>query len=187
MRWTMWVLVAAMAAGCSGAKQKAAGEAATAKAGEADPHGENPHGHAHDSHAHDGHGADETAGAHAAAPAEDAPSEGSICGEIQIAPALASKVTKESILFVFSKPHAGGGPPAAVIRRDAPTFPVSFCLSQKNSMAPAVRFEGKQYLTARVEFDDNAGGRAGDLEVVSDEPVPVGTEGVVLVIDTVRK
>lgn len=108
-----------------------------------------------------------------------------ICGEVRITPELASKVTPESILFVFSKAQLGGGPPAAVVRRETPAFPAKFCLSQKNSMA-GTAFAGAQYITARVEFDTSAGGQSGDLETVTKEPVTVGTNDLVLTIDTVR-
>ena len=108
-----------------------------------------------------------------------------ICGEVRITPELAAKVTSEAILFVFSKAQLGGGPPAAVVRRETPAFPAKFCLSQKNSMAGA-SFTGAQYITARVEFDTSAGGQAGDLETVTKDPVTVGTSDLVLTIDTVR-
>lgn len=109
-----------------------------------------------------------------------------ICGEVRIKPELSSKLNTKSVLFVFAKPNAGGGAPAAVIRRDAPVFPAKFCLSQKNAMAPSVVFAGAQYLTARVEFDTSAGGQPGDLETVTKDPVAVGTKDLVLTIDTVR-
>lgn len=108
-----------------------------------------------------------------------------ICGEVRITPELAAKVTPDAILFVFSKAQLGGGAPAAVVRRETPAFPATFCLSQKNSMAGA-SFAGAQYVTARVEFDTSAGGQAGDLETVTKEPVTVGTSDLVLTIDTVR-
>lgn len=108
-----------------------------------------------------------------------------ICGEVRIAPELAAKVTAQAILFVFAKGQLGAGPPAAVVRRETPAFPAKFCLSQKNSMA-GMPFAGAQYVTARVEFDTSAGGHAGDLETVTKEPVTVGTNDLVLTIDTVR-
>ena len=108
-----------------------------------------------------------------------------ICGEVRIAPELAPKVTAQSILFVFAKAQLGGGPPAAVVRRETPAFPAKFCLSQKNSMA-GTSFAGAQYVTARVEFDTSAGGQAGDLETVTKQPITVGTNDLVLTIDTVR-
>lgn len=134
--------------------------------------GRNPHGVA---------GADATyaGGSEGVEPAS------AICGEVRIAPELAAKVTPESILFVFSKANLGGGAPAAVVRRETPAFPAKFCLSQKNSMAGA-SFTGAQYVTARVEFDTSAGGQAGDLETVTKDPVAVGTNDLVLTIDTIR-
>ena len=161
-RWGVAVVAAMAAAGCaakSGARTAAPAEAA------ADPHAD-MHGH----HAID-----------AAAPGPR------ICGEVRIAPELAAKVPASgAVLFVFAKPQPGGGPPTAVLRDDTFTFPVRFCLSQKNTMAEGMKFEGHQYVTARLDFDGNAGGATGDLETVTKEPVAVGTQDLVLTIDTVR-
>ena len=153
----MAVAIVALA-GCGQKK-----ESATSHAGDADPH----------------------AGAGYSGSVEGVDHATAICGEVRIAPELASQVTAKSILFVFSKAQLGGGAPAAVVRRETPAFPAKFCLSQKNSMAGA-SFAGAQYVTARVEFDTSAGGQAGDLETVTKEPVTVGTNDLVLTIDTVR-
>ena len=111
----------------------------------------------------------------------------SICGEVRIKPELAAKVpSPTATLFVFAKSHTGGGPPAAAIRADVIGFPLSFCLSKKDAMAPGVEFAGKHFVTARIDMDGNAGGAPGDLEGVTREAVPVGTTDLVLVIDTVR-
>lgn len=112
--------------------------------------------------------------------------EPSICGEVRIAPSLAAKVPKDATLFVFAKSHTGGGPPSAAMRATVTSFPISFCLSKKDTMAPGVEFAGKLFLTARIDLDGNAGGAPGDLEGVTREPVAVGSNGVVLLIDTVR-
>lgn len=130
-------------------------------------------------------GADPHAGTGYSGSADGVDPATAICGEVRIAPELAAKVTAQSILFVFAKAQLGGGAPAAVVRRETPAFPARFCLSQKNSMAGAA-FGGAQYVTARVEFDTSAGGQAGDLETVTKQPVTVGTNDLVLTIDTVR-
>ena len=133
----------------------------------------------------DPHGTNANADATYAGGSEGVEPATAICGEVRIAPELAAKVTPDAILFVFSKAQLGGGAPAAVVRRETPAFPTTFCLSQKNSMAGA-SFSGAQYVTARVEFDTSAGGQAGDLETVTKDPVTVGTSNLILTIDTVR-
>ena len=110
----------------------------------------------------------------------------SICGEVRISPELAAKVPKDATLFVFAKSHTGGGPPAAATRATVSSFPIPFCLSSKDTMAPGAEFAGKLFVTARVDMDGSAGGAPGDLEGVTPEPVAVGTNGLVLVIDRVR-
>lgn len=118
---------------------------------------------------------------------ERASAKDSICGEVRITPELAKKVPEKAVLFVFAKPKAGPGAPAAVLRQNELSFPAKFCLSAKNAMAPGIQFEGTQFVTARVDADGGAMGAPGDLEGVTKEPVAVGTQDLVLTIDSVRK
>ena len=111
----------------------------------------------------------------------------SICGEVRISPELAAKVPETATLFVFAKPKQGPGAPTAVLRQESFSFPVKFCLSAKNAMAAGTKFEGRQYVTARVDADGGAMGAPGDLEGLTKEPVAVGAQDVVVTIDSVRK
>lgn len=114
---------------------------------------------------------------------------GTLTGTIDIAPAVRSKVPASATLFIFAKSNPGGGPPLAVYRQpiDGSTaFPLSFSLSQANVMMPGLTFSGPVYVTARIDVDGIAGAGPGDLEGVTQTPVPVGTQGLKLVIDTVH-
>lgn len=112
---------------------------------------------------------------------------GFIRGTIEIDPKLSSRVTSGARLYIFAKGNKGPGPPLAVVNLPMPSkFPFDFELSESNTMMPGMPFEGSLWLTARIDQDGSAGGAAGDLEGMSKAPVPVGTAGVALTIDTVR-
>ena len=110
----------------------------------------------------------------------------SIRGTIQLDPALASKIPSGATLYIFAKANRGPGAPLAVIRRPVPAFPFDFELSDRDAMMPGVTLEGQVYLTARIDTDGDAGGGPGDLEGVTESPVPVGSADVALTIDTMR-
>lgn len=120
----------------------------------------------------------------AASPTADA--SATVCGKVTLDPKLAPKFEKGATLFVFAKHQPGGGPPVAVLRQTVDAFPVGFCLSQKNTMVPGMKFEGKVYVTARVDADGSAGAGPGDLEGKTAEPIPVGKQDLVIHIDTAR-
>lgn len=137
-----------------------------------------------------GSGGGSAANVPAPAPVAPAASGGSrIRGTIALSPSLASKVPPGATLFVFAKANPGPGAPMAVLRAPAPSSwsqPVPFELSEANTMMEGIAFEGQVYLTARIDRDGMAGAGPGDLEGVTKAPVPVGTDGVALTIDTVR-
>jgi len=130
-------------------------------------------------------------GEHAGKPMEPAAAEAAdgptICGRIELAPGLASKFKPGTTLFVFAKPQLGAGPPVAVRRYAPDGFPFPFCLSQKNTMVQGLKFEGKVYVTARLDVDaSGVSVSTGDLEGVTKAPVEVGTQDLVLTIDTTK-
>ncbi len=157
MRILLIVLLAALGAGCGASKQEAS-------ASRPAPHSTM--------------GEDEEA---------DAPAGPSLCGRVELAPALAASFKPGTILYVFAKPQPGGGPPTAVRRYAPDGFPFPFCLSQKNTMVAGLKFEGKVYVTARVDVDGSGViSTAGDLEGFTKTPVDVGATDIVLTIDTTK-
>ena len=107
-----------------------------------------------------------------------------IAGRIELAPALAAERPEGAILFVIARPQgARGGPPLAVLRIEAPTFPLEFEIGPGDVMIPSMRFEGPISLTARLDADGNAMTRgATDLSSAAAEPITPGTTGVTLVL-----
>ncbi len=79
---------------------------------------------------------------------------------------------------------AGGGPPLAVKRIEAPTFPMEFSVGPDDRMIKTVPFEGPLQLSARLDADGNAMTRAaGDLQGQTPEPHQPGESGIAIVID----
>lgn len=107
-----------------------------------------------------------------------------ISGRIEVAPELAGEQPESAILFVIARPQgARGGPPLAVLRIEAPRFPLEFEIGPGDVMIPSMRFEGPISLTARLDADGNAMTRGGtDLSSAVAEPITPGTTGVALVL-----
>jgi hypothetical protein len=101
-------------------------------------------------------------------------------GTIQIA--SDSDPSPDRILFLIARPAgAVGGPPLAVVRVPAPTFPLDFEIGPADVMIPTMRFEGQIELTARLDGDGNASTRAeGDRETATATAVVPGATGVEL-------
>jgi len=118
-------------------------------------------------------------------PAAQAPAAGekTITGTIVIAPHLASKAEGKPVLFLIARGERPG-PPLAVLGVPNPRFPLRFTLSQENVMMPGAAFEGRVRLVARVDADGAAGPpQPGDLEGEHPGLVPVGAQGVTIVVD----
>ena len=78
-----------------------------------------------------------------------------------------------------------GGPPLAVLRIAAPSFPVDFEIGPGDVMIPSMRFEGEIELSARLDSDGNAMTRlAGDLTGAASSAHAPGASGVDILLDT---
>jgi cytochrome c-type biogenesis protein CcmH len=120
-----------------------------------------------------------------AAPGEAAASGAPIQGRVSIAPALASRAASGSVLFIIAR-RGASGPPVAVKRVEAPTFPFEFTLGPDDRMIKEMPFTGPLQLTARLDADGNATTRApGDLQGAAPAPVNPGTEGVEIILGEV--
>ena len=89
-------------------------------------------------------------------PAEQpkAPAGPTIEGTVELPPGHAAKAGPRATLYIIARAAgAGGGPPLAVKRIAAPTFPVSFSLGPADVMMPGVAFEGPLDLSARLDRD----------------------------------
>ena len=105
-----------------------------------------------------------------------------ISGEVRLA---SGDAPAGATLFIIArKSGVTGGPPLAVQRVPAPSFPFAFELSQANVMIPSLRFDGEMDVTARLDRDGNAMTRdPADLEGRADGAHTPGDAGVVITLE----
>jgi cytochrome c-type biogenesis protein CcmH len=90
------------------------------------------------------------------------------------------------VLFLIAR-SPQGGPPLAVKRIAAPTFPLEFEIGAADRMIEALPFAGSMSLSARIDADGNATSRTpGDLLGATPAPVEPGASGVELLIDQLQ-
>ena len=106
-------------------------------------------------------------------------------GTLELAPDLAGRVPPGAVLFVIAR-TAQSGPPLAVVRVTAPSFPLQFSIGPGDRMIQSMPFAGEILLSARVDADGDAMTKSpGDLRGASDTPNAPGDRGVTLLIDEV--
>jgi len=113
--------------------------------------------------------------------------KGTISGTVELDPALAAKVTGTEAVVLYARPVLGGGPLAG-LRTTADKLPAQFTLDDSLSPLPdnPLSSHDNVALSARVALSGAAEPMPGDLEGVI-RSVTVGSQGVKLVIDTVRQ
>jgi len=113
--------------------------------------------------------------------------KGTISGTVELDPALAAKLTGSEAVFLYARPVLGGGPLAG-LRTTADKLPAQFTLDDTLSPLPDNPLSSHETvsLSARVALSGAAEPGPGDLEGVI-RSVTVGSQGVKLVIDTVRQ
>ena len=137
-------------------------------------------------------GAAEESGTNASPAGTSASVEGSAAAQvtvnIQIAPALKSRLKPETPLFVFAREPDSRGPPLAAKRLTSEAIGTQVQLSAADSMVPGrVLVAGKRVsITARVSFSGQPIPSAGDL--YGELSYDVGRDGALdLVIDRVAE
>ena len=110
---------------------------------------------------------------------------GVIAGRVAIDPKLADKVTPTDVLFVIVRRPQGPPRPVAVKRIDAPHFPVTFEITNKDVMVQGTELRGMVNVLARLDKDGRAGPpQEGDLEGEFEKnPTLVGGTEVEIVIN----
>jgi hypothetical protein len=117
------------------------------------------------------------------APALAAESGEPIRGTLRLAPELEGAQPSGAVLFLIAR-TATAGPPLAVKRIEAPSFPLDFEIGPADRMLASVPFAGVVLLTARLDADGNATSRTpGDLSGAAGQPVSPGASGVEIVLD----
>lgn len=129
-------------------------------------------------------------GAPSEMPAAQAGGDGVVSGTIKLSDKIKDKAPKGATLFLIAKTASeagiGVGPPVAVQRYAAGTWPLPFELTQANVMLEGTTLQGKVVISARVDQDGDAMTKqVGDLEGVT-KPIVVPAKGIELVLDTVR-
>ena len=122
---------------------------------------------------------------HAPKQTPEAPAGPGIGGTVRLDPGRAGQAGGQAILYIVARPAgAGGGPPLAVKRIAAPTFPVAFSLGPGDVMMPGMTFEGPLDLSARLDRDgDPLTREPGEPSGVHDgNPVKPGARNVVITL-----
>ena len=110
---------------------------------------------------------------------------------ITLAPALASKVSPDDVVFVFARAADGGAgpkPPLAIQRRQVKDLPLDLTLDDSMAMSPATSLSTQKRVVigARVSKSGGAMPEPGDLQGLS-PAVDVGAKGVKVEIAQVLK
>jgi cytochrome c-type biogenesis protein CcmH len=93
----------------------------------------------------------------------------SLSGQVQLDPRLKSRVPADTVLFIFAKSVEQPGPPLAVFRTTAASWPVQFMLDDSMAMMPTRKLSDFQKVTveARLSRSGSANPSAGDLRGAS--------------------
>jgi cytochrome c-type biogenesis protein CcmH len=115
------------------------------------------------------------------------PARGTITGTVELAPALAPKVTGGEAVFLFARPVTGSGAPVAGLRTTVAQLPAQFTLDDSLAPLPDQGISTHETVTvgARISLSGGMEPMPGDLEGQI-RAVTVGSQGIKLVIDTVR-
>lgn len=130
----------------------------------------------------------ETQEAPVADESQPAPNSGvpSVSGSVALDAALADKVAKDDILFIFARASQGSKMPLAILRLQAKDLPADFKLDDNMAMTPMMKLSSlpEVVIEARISKTGQAVPSSGDLEGYS-EPVKIGAENVSITIDRV--
>ena len=121
----------------------------------------------------------------AAPPATTAASAGArIAGTVQLAPALADKVSPTDTVYIFARAVDGPRMPLAILKKQAKDLPVTFALDDSMAMTPSLALSNfpSVIVGARVSKSGSATPQSGDLEGLS-SAVKLGATGLAVVID----
>lgn len=88
-----------------------------------------------------------------------------ISGSVEIASQLAARATAGTTLFIYAKQPDAPGPPLAVLRIQADSWPVKFTLSDANAMVPGRNLSSAESvrIEARISRNGDALPHSGDL------------------------
>ena len=117
-----------------------------------------------------------------AAPAASANSGPTVSGSIDLDPTLRGQVPPAAVIFVMARPVGGAaGPPLAVARLAATSFPLAFEISSANSMT-GDPLPQALLLEARLDDDGDAATRTPNDPKAKLDGVKLGSRGLKLVL-----
>jgi len=106
-----------------------------------------------------------------------------IQGTIEVAPEFADRIPEGATLFVILR-VGDAGPPTAVKKIQAPSFPFEFSVGPEDRMIQTQPFQGPLQLSARLDADGNAGTRSpGDIQGRYPDPVDPGARSLRFSLD----
>jgi hypothetical protein len=111
---------------------------------------------------------------------------GEISGTVTISPELKDKVGATPLLMIVASPSADPKIPALVVKREAGvSFPYQYKLTSEDITLVGSRFDGKMYVTARIDPAGMVGPpRPGTFDgSYSGNPVRVGSSKIDIVIN----
>lgn len=113
------------------------------------------------------------------------PAATEVSGTVSIDSKLASRVPAAATLFIYAKAADSPGPPLAVIRQVAGTWPVTFRLDDTLAMIPSRKLSqfDRVIIEARISRSGQAAPVAGDFYVTSAVLKPSERKKLALVID----
>jgi cytochrome c-type biogenesis protein CcmH len=131
------------------------------------------------------------AGGAPAAPASGVPGPASanvgaeVSGTVALDGRFADRVPPDSTLFIYARAVDSPGPPLAVLRTTAHSWPVTFRLDDSMAMIPSRRLSqfNKVVVEARISRSGQAAPAAGDLYVTSPQLQPAPGTRIALVIN----
>jgi hypothetical protein len=117
-------------------------------------------------------------------PAPDPTADASpISGTVRLASDIPDGLPQGAVLFLIAR-HGEAGPPLAVVKVNAPSFPFDFEIGPGDRMIQTVPFAGPLRISARLDGDGNASTRAqGDLQGSAAEAAMPGSTDVLVTLD----
>lgn len=108
-----------------------------------------------------------------------------VSGTVSIDSRLAPRVQRDATLFIYAKAADSPGPPLAVLRTTAASWPVAFRLDDSMAMMPSRRLSqfDKVVVEARISRRGQATPGSGDLYVTSPTVNPGASQRLALVIN----
>jgi cytochrome c-type biogenesis protein CcmH len=121
----------------------------------------------------------------AATPATPAAAGAEVSGTVSLDSRLATQVEPGATLFIYAKAADSPGPPLAVVRATAGSWPVQFRLDDTMAMLPSRRLSqfDRVVIEARISRSGQATPSSGDLYVTSPVLNPGAAARLALVID----